>query len=69
MRHILAKKINADSWLHNGVSTLSLSSNLLFTNRSMMQVFPVLLSPRRMTLNVLFPMVEEVIDMLLYLKV
>ena len=69
MCHILAQKINADSWLHNVVSTLSLSSNLLLTNLSIMQVLPVLLSPSRMTLKVLFPIVEEVIDMLLYLKV
>lgn len=62
MGDIFAKEIYADGWLYNERTTMSLSSNLLLTNRSMMLVLPVLVSPKSMTLKVLFPMVDEVID-------
>ena len=52
-------------WLID-IDTLSLSSNLLLTNRSMILVLPVLVSPSRMTLKVRLPMVEEVMDILLF---
>lgn len=63
MSDVLAQEVDADSWLYPKRATLSLSSNLLLTNRSMMLVLPVLVSPNRMTLKVRLPMVEEVIDM------
>lgn len=63
MRDIFAKKIDSDGGLGSGCITLSFSSNLLLTNLYMMLVLPVLVSPRSMTLKVLLPMVEEVMDM------
>lgn len=47
MRYIFAKEVDSDGGLHIGEGTLSLSSNLLLTNRSMILVLPVLLSPMR----------------------
>jgi hypothetical protein len=64
MGNIFTKKIYADCGLNMGIWTLSFYSNLLLTNRSMMLVFPELLSPSSMTLKVLFPIVEDVIDMI-----
>ena len=65
MGHIFAKEVNADCRLHREELTLSFSSNLLLTKRSIMLVLPVLESPSRMTLKVRLPMVEEVIDIII----
>ena len=62
MGDIFAQKVDAYGGLHGSKSTLSFSSNLLLTKRSMMLVLPVLLSPSRMTLKVRLPIVEEVMD-------
>ena len=61
---ILAQEVDADGGLPEGRGTLSLSSKRLLTKRSMMLVLPVLVSPRRITLKVRLPIVEEVMDML-----
>ena len=44
---VLAEKVNANSGLNIITGTLSFSSNLLLTKRSMMLVLPVLLSPSK----------------------
>jgi len=67
MSHILAQKIDANRRLYKNNPTLSFSSNLLLTNRSIMLVLPELVSPNNITLNVRFPMVEEVIDIIVLL--
>ena len=61
---ILAQEVDADGGLPGERGTLSLSSKRLLTKRSMMLVLPVLVSPRRITLKVRLPIVEEVMDML-----
>jgi hypothetical protein len=63
---IFAEEVDADGGLHWAGGTLSFSSNLLLTKRSIMLVLPVLESPSRMTLKVRLPMVEEVIDIINY---
>ena len=60
--YVFAEEVDADSGLGGDGGTLSFYSNLLFTNRSIMLVLPVLLSPRRITLKVRLPIVELVID-------
>jgi hypothetical protein len=62
MSNVFSQKIYTDSRLYVSLGTLSFSSNLLLTKRSMMLVLPVLLFPNRMTLKVRFPIVEDVID-------
>ena len=47
MGDVLAEKVNANSGLNIRIGTLSFSSNLLLTKRSMMLVLPVLLSPSK----------------------
>jgi hypothetical protein len=62
MSNVFSQKIYTDSRLYVSLGTLSFSSNLLLTKRSMILVLPVLLSPNRMTLKVRFPIVEDVTD-------
>lgn len=59
---VFAEKVDADGGLRGWAVTLSFSSKRLLTNLYMMLVLPVLVSPSRITLNVRFPTVEDVID-------
>lgn len=62
MGDVFSEEVDADGGLNQQRVTLSFYQNLLLTKRSMMLVLPVALSPRRTILQVLFPKVDEVID-------
>lgn len=64
---VLPDEVDADGRLSYYAFTFYFSSNTLFTNLSMILVFPVPLSPRKIILYVFLPSVELVIDVLIQL--